>query len=518
MSPDPPPPPRGIALILRGAAARLATAGRVAFVRLRFLLLLALVLGLISQWETLKTYAARFLNPPGRAGAESQSVSSNTEYFCPMDPGVLSDWPGKCGVCNMALVRRTRGDMAPLPDGILARVQLSPYRVQLAGIRTLPIDEKPLTLAINANGKVLPGAPDAPDRQLVALTVDDPRAEEISPGHPVTLHSEQDEGEPPVVGRVRSIETNPSGLGLLVIVDTETRDRPLAEDTPLLARIEIPCASIDQFRTQAPEPPPIRPGEPRRVFQSTDQPEVVRLEPGRSLAQQQKWMPRDLGDNERVRWGCGKHTEIISETPGARCEPCGGMPLEPRIVRFRSPGKVVAVPASAIVETGTRHVVFVERMPGTFDAVEVILGPRCGDHFPVLSGLKSGERVAASGAFLLDAETRLNPGLAAAYFGAEATRGQAGAVATTALTKRTPGIDQLPAADRDAARAQRDCPVTGLALGTMGKPMRIEVEGRAVYLCCAGCESRIRKDPAPYLAKLRPPTASSPSEPDEPAR
>ena len=30
--------------------------------------------------------------------------------FCPMDPGVLSDWPGKCSICYMALVRREKGD------------------------------------------------------------------------------------------------------------------------------------------------------------------------------------------------------------------------------------------------------------------------------------------------------------------------------------------------------------------------------------------------------------------------
>jgi hypothetical protein len=412
----------------------------------------------------------------------------------------------------MALVRRTRGDMAPLPDGVLARVQLSPYRIQLAGIRTLPIEEKPLTLAINAHGKMLASAVNGPERHRVALTVDDPRGGELTPGLAVSLLSERDDGTPRLTGRVRSIEPNPTGLGFVAIADIESRDSSRAEGTPVLARIDLPCASIDAVRAQAPEPPPIRPGEPRRVFQSMDQPDVVRLEPGRSLAQQQNWMPRDLADNERLRWGCGKHTDVVSATPGTRCEPCGDMLLEPRIVRFRSPGKVVAVPASSIVETGTRHVVFVERMPGTFDAVEVALGPRCGDDFPVLSGVAPGERVAATGAFLLDAETRLNPSLAAAYFGAEGTRGQSSTLASPVFAK-TPGIDDLPLAERDLALAQRNCPVTGMALGTMGKPFRIEVEGRAVYLCCGGCESRIRKDPAPFLAKLPAPPAAGLHEP-----
>ena len=50
-----------------------------------------------------------------------------------MDPGVISDWPSKCGVCNMALVRRKRGEAVSLPDGVVARMQLSPNRIQLAG-------------------------------------------------------------------------------------------------------------------------------------------------------------------------------------------------------------------------------------------------------------------------------------------------------------------------------------------------------------------------------------------------
>ena len=70
----------------------------------------------------------------------SSAVSADTEYFCPMDPGVVSDWPGRCGICNMALVRRKRGEAVALPDGVVARMQLSPYRIQLAGIQTAPGD------------------------------------------------------------------------------------------------------------------------------------------------------------------------------------------------------------------------------------------------------------------------------------------------------------------------------------------------------------------------------------------
>jgi len=45
------------------------------------------------------------------------------------------------------------------------------------------------------------------------------------------------------------------------------------------------------------------------------------------------------------------------------------------------------------------------------------------------------------------------------------------------------------------------CPVTGQKLGSMGDPAVVEVDGREVRLCCAGCESQLRADPAGVLEK-----------------
>jgi len=70
---------------------------------------------------------------------------------------------------------------------------------------------------------------------------------------------------------------------------------------------------------------------------------------------------------------------------------------------------VVSVPESAVVDTGARTIVYVEVGPGVFEGRAVVLGPRSGDSFPVLDGLAPGDRIAAAGAFLIDAETRLNP-------------------------------------------------------------------------------------------------------------
>lgn len=70
---------------------------------------------------------------------------------------------------------------------------------------------------------------------------------------------------------------------------------------------------------------------------------------------------------------------------------------------------VLSVPESAVIDTGDRKVVYVETGPGVSEGRAVVLGPRSGDRYAVLEGLLAGDRVAAAGAFLIDAESRLNP-------------------------------------------------------------------------------------------------------------
>ena len=64
-------------------------------------------------------------------------------------------------------------------------------------------------------------------------------------------------------------------------------------------------------------------------------------------------------------------------------------------------------------------------------------------------------------------------------------------------------LAELPAADRAAAEKQQVCPVSDEALGSMGKPVKVTVEGQDVFLCCAGCEDALREDPEKYFAKLK---------------
>lgn len=65
-------------------------------------------------------------------------------------------------------------------------------------------------------------------------------------------------------------------------------------------------------------------------------------------------------------------------------------------------------------------------------------------------------------------------------------------------------LAKLSPEDREKAKAQGDvCIVSGEPLGAMGAPVLVkDVEGHDLFICCAGCEGELRKDPAKYLAKL----------------
>ena len=112
---------------------------------------------------------------------------------------------------------------------------------------------------------------------------------------------------------------------------------------------------------------------------------------------------------------CPLNPTRLYETP-ERC-PVDNLPLE--YVQIEKP---LAVPESAVIDTGRRKIVYREKSEGEFDMVEVTLGPRAGEFYPVVGGLEEGDQVAAAGAFLIDAENRLNPSAAAQYFGASGSK------------------------------------------------------------------------------------------------
>ena len=69
--------------------------------------------------------------------------------------------------------------------------------------------------------------------------------------------------------------------------------------------------------------------------------------------------------------------------------------------------KVVAVPISAVIDSGTRRIVLVQLREGRYEPREVKLGARNDEYVEVLEGVQDGERVVVAANFLIDAESNL---------------------------------------------------------------------------------------------------------------
>ena len=76
-----------------------------------------------------------------------------------------------------------------------------------------------------------------------------------------------------------------------------------------------------------------------------------------------------------------------------------------------SPQAVLAIPESAVLDTGSRQAVFVERGEGRFEPRVIKLGHRGGGYVEVRDGVVEGEPVVVSANFLIDAESNLKAAL-----------------------------------------------------------------------------------------------------------
>jgi Cu(I)/Ag(I) efflux system membrane fusion protein len=102
-------------------------------------------------------------------------------------------------------------------------------------------------------------------------------------------------------------------------------------------------------------------------------------------------------------------------------------------VQLRGKGRqTLAVPSSALIQTGERQIAFVEQAAGVYAPREVKTGAQGKDFVEILSGLFEGEAVVTSANFLIDSESRIG-----AIGGAPA--GSAGQPAQSLGSKPTPG-------------------------------------------------------------------------------
>ncbi len=125
---------------------------------------------------------------------------------------------------------------------------------------------------------------------------------------------------------------------------------------------------------------------------------------------------------EKEVWICTMCPEVRAAEPGS-CPECG-MDL---VKRPAAPaGAVLAVPREAVLDTGTRTLVYVEREPGSYMTHEVVLGSeavadtegRRQRFFAVKAGLEEGMRVVTRANFLIDSQSQITGQAEAVYSGA----------------------------------------------------------------------------------------------------
>ncbi len=548
--------------------------------RLRFIAVLVAVGGVIAYWDTLKAYYERAMRPT----AEAALGGSDIEFWCPMHPSVIRDHQDKCPICNMPLSKRKKGDKSEdegLPPGVISRVQLSPYRVALAGIATAEVSYRPLQKEIRAAGFV-----EFDERRLMSITArvtgksridklyvnvtgqmvhaGDPVADLYSPDLVNTVDNllqarrlgnadgERDSAErlrrwgigddqiaeilrsgkpvthvtirSPMHGHVRKKyqaegEYVEEGARLFDLADLETVwiEAQVYEDELAFLHEGLEMTATTKafpsrtFRGKLAFVHPHLDATTRTLRVRFDMPNPRHdLRPG-MYATVQLEIPvtqLELFTTTRAEhWRDGVAADGLTQallSPALPLAPVGLSSLVEAAAEraVAAAGLVLAVPENAVIDTGSRKIVYRESEPGVYEGLEVQLGPRAGGYYPVVAGLTAGERVATHGSFLIDAETRLSGGAGSTYFGAAggpaSDKKPAGSVRPSMgddeEAKIKAIIARMSPEDQKLVEAQKFCPVLKQnRLGSMGRPVKLLLNGQPVFLCCKGCESQARE-------------------------
>ncbi|GAM07873.1 cation efflux system protein CusB [Geobacter sp. OR-1] len=139
---------------------------------------------------------------------------------------------------------------------------------------------------------------------------------------------------------------------------------------------------------------------------------------------------------------------------------------------------MLSVPSEALLDSGLKKTVFVEKSAGIFEPREVETGQHLGNRVEIVSGLKEGERIAISGTFLLDSESRMKA----------AASGISG----------TPRQDPVCSMYVDEAKART-------------KGLVIESGGKALYFCSEECLGKFRKPAGPKPALVKANSGAKPT-------
>ena len=362
--------------------------------------------------------------PPEYAGP-----ARHQKYQCAMHPQIVSDKPGTCPICGMKL-QPVEDEAAAAPTGggrtiafyrhpmrpdvtspVPAKDEmgmdyvpvytdelqagqagavpghapftLSPARQQLIGVRRARVERRSLTVAIRAIGTVAydPGLYQAVVEYRQALRA---RAELAQSTVPEALSGAD---------------------GLVRAAAVKLRQKGISE------------AQLAQVARGEGDPTNLLlPGKSVWVYAQVYEYELGLVRPGQTLSITAPSLP---GRRFTARIaGIDPILDPATRTARVRAlvsTPAGDLRPESFVdVSIEVPlGERLAVPEDAVLDTGTRRIVFVVRGQGEFEPRAVELGRDAQGFYEVLSGLEAGEEVVVAANFLIDSESRFRSALRA---------------------------------------------------------------------------------------------------------
>ena len=383
-----------------------------------------------------------------KPGNAQQAQQGQEQYTCPMHPFILKDKPGSCPICGMTLVKKVEGAQADAKTmDALGHVSMSPTQMVMSNVATVEVKQMPMDKEINAVGvvqydqrrqaKVTAWVAGRIDRLMVNAVGDyvakgKPVAEVYSPDlvaaqqeYLLALRSRDRLKDSPISsisqGGNGLVSSAKQRLLLLGVKEHQLAALEKGEQPNVKLPIYTPLSGV-VIEKMVLEGQYVNMGDP--LFAIADLSSV--------------WVEVEVYENEFSSIKMGQRVEVTSQSyPGktftgrvsfiypfldpktrtvkVRVEiPNPGLKLKPDMfvnAKVKAPlGSALTVPVASVIDTGNRQVAWVETKPGMFEPRDVKVGGRSGDYVQIVSGLKAGEKVAASGAYLIDSEAQLKGG------------------------------------------------------------------------------------------------------------
>ena len=159
----------------------------------------------------------------------------------------------------------------------------------------------------------------------------------------------------------------------------------------------------------------------------------------------------------------------------------------------------ITAPASAVIDSGKRKIVYVVREEGVFEPREVAIGWQTNDRVEIAGGLQAGDKVVVSGNFLIDSESRMQ--LAAARLTKDYAEQPARPQPSEAEAAPAPQSAKPAFAPAAMANKVKD-PVCGMTVNqdqAAADGLTVEIEGALHAFCSADCKKQFEQDPQRFL-------------------